>query len=379
MPPSPAWTHCFNLARESVYSCPPYEPGKSIAELQRLHPGLRIIKLASNENPLGPGPLARQALGRITQVSRYPDPTGYELKRALSRHLAVAPQQIILGNGSAEVLAHLAQAFLTADDEVVIPHFAYSLFQLLTRMAGAKCIGVPARAWFPDLAAMANAVTARTKLVILANPNNPTGTWVNQPSLEDFMAKVPARVLVVVDEAYHEYMNIADAPDTLGLQRRHPNLVITRTFSKAYGLAGLRLGYGIANGEIAALLDRVRLTFNINAIAYAVGLAALEDQDHVKRTAEHNARERSKLQERLAELNIPHIPSMTNFLAIDLGRPAAPVFNQLLQRGIITRPLANYDMPNHLRVTLGSRMENEAFLRAFEDLMKNRSGSGTGG
>jgi histidinol-phosphate aminotransferase len=356
-------------SKASSHALLPYDPGQSVEALRRTYPAMDFIRLSANENPLGPGPMARQALQRMPQVSRYPDPAGHELKAALAAHLGVAEGRIILGNGSAEVLSLLARTFLERGDAMVTHQYAYSLFAILARTAGAACHEVPAQGWQPDLPAMARAVDRNTRLVLLANPNNPTGTWISQRQLDAFLGRIPAEVPVVVDEAYLEYATAGAFPDTVALQGKYPNLVITRTFSKAHGLAGLRIGYGIAREEIVAQVERLRLTFNINSIAHPVALAALQDQAHVARSREHNARERAKVQQRLSELQLQAIPSMGNFLAIDFNRPAKPIFNQLLQRGILARPLASYNMPNHLRVSLGTGKENQRLLALLEELL----------
>jgi histidinol-phosphate aminotransferase len=360
---------CRCVAKASIHTLIPYDPGESVEALRLARPAMEFIRLSANENPLGPGSMARLALQRMPQVSRYPDPAGQELKAALAAHLGVAEGRIILGNGSAEVLSLLTQAFLEPGDGVVTHQYAYSLFTILARTAGASCHEVPAQGWQPQLPAMARAVDRNTRLILLANPNNPTGTWISHGQLDAFLALIPAEVLVVVDEAYLEYVTAERFPDTLGLQGKYPNLAITRTFSKAHGLAGLRIGYGIAHEEIVAQVERMRLTFNLNSIAHPVALAALQDQAHVARSREHNARERAKVEQGLSQLALQAIPSLGNFLAVDFRRPAKPLFSRLLQRGLLTRPLDSYGMPNHLRVSVGTTKENQRFLAVLEELI----------
>jgi histidinol-phosphate aminotransferase len=361
----------YELARPSLRSLTAYQPGKSIAEVQREFSLSEIIKLASNENPFGMSPNVLEALQQLNSISRYPDPTGYALKQALAKYLVKAPENILLSNGSAEALSLIIQAFISQGDEVILSQYAYQLFEIISRAAGALCKIVPAIAWSHDLTAMANAITAKTKIIFIANPNNPTGTWVTSKQLSSFLDNVPNTVLVVVDEAYYEYACNIEYPDTLNLQRKHQNLIITRTFSKAYGLAGLRIGYAIAEKEIVEILNQIRLTFNINSAALTAAIAALDDQQHVLNCIQYTRQEKLKLEDKLTDCKLDYIPTATNFITIDFRKPILPIFNQLLRNGIITRPLANYQMPCHLRVTIGTPEENMKFIASINELMIN--------
>ncbi len=358
------------LAAPGVRGLQPYQPGKPIEELEREY-GIRdIIKLASNENPLGASPRALDAARAVlADVHRYPDGNGFALKSRLARRHGVATAQITLGNGSNDVLECVARAFVTPDNEVVFSEHAFAVYPIVTRAVGAKAVVTAAKDWGHDLDAMRAAITPRTRLVFIANPNNPTGTWLTASALEDFIRSLPDHVLVVVDEAYFEYVREADYPDASMWVARYANLVVTRTFSKAYGLAGLRVGYGISSGAVADLLNRVRQPFNVNSMALAAATAALDDAAHLARSVAVNAAGLRQLADGARRLGLDYIPSAANFLCIDLARAAAPVYEALLRRGVIVRPVANYGMPNHLRVSVGRPEENERFLKALESVM----------
>jgi histidinol-phosphate aminotransferase len=359
-------TDIAELAAPGVRGLQPYQPGKPIDELER-ELGIRdIVKLASNENPLGPSPAALAAArAALADVARYPDGNGFALKSTLAARHGVALAQVTLGNGSNDVLECAARAFVTAQNEVIFSEHAFAVYPIVTRAVGATAVVTPARAWGHDLAAMHAAVNARTRLVFIANPNNPTGTWLRSAELAAFLAELPAHVLAVVDEAYFEYVREPDYPDTSRWLERFPNLIVTRTFSKAYGLAGLRVGYGLSSAAVADLLNRVRQPFNVNSVALAAASAALADPGHVARAVELNAAGMRQIVDGVARLGLGVIPSVGNFVCVDLGRPAAPVYEQLLRAGVIVRPVANYGMPNHLRVTIGLPEENERFLAAL--------------
>lgn len=358
------------LAAPGVRGLQPYQPGKPIEELEREY-GIRdIIKLASNENPLGASPLALDAVRAIlADVHRYPDGNGFALKSRLARRHGIGTAQITLGNGSNDVLECVARAFVTPDNEVVFSEHAFAVYPIVTRAVGAKAVVTAAKDWGHDLDAMRAAITPRTRLVFIANPNNPTGTWLKASALEDFIRSLPDHVLVVVDEAYFEYVRETDYPDASSWVGRYTNLVVTRTFSKAYGLAGLRVGYAISSGAVADMLNRVRQPFNVNSLALAAATAALDDAAHLARSIEVNAAGLRQLADGARRLGLDYIPSVANFLSIDLARPAAPVYEALLRRGVIVRPVANYGMPNHLRVTVGRPEENERFLKALETVL----------
>lgn len=359
------------LANPGVQKLSPYQPGKPVEELER-EMGIRdIIKLASNENPLGPGERALEAVKQVLrEVNRYPDGSGFRLKKALSEALGVGTNQITLGNGSNDVLELAARAWLRPDDEAVCSEHAFAVYPLVTLACSATPVSVPARNYGHDLQAMAAAINARTRMVFVANPNNPTGTWSTVQELDHFLASVPENVLVVLDEAYCEYVEEPAYPSGLERLAKHHNLLVTRTFSKIHGLAGLRVGYGISSGSIAEVMNRVRQPFNCNMAALAAAQAALGDTDHVIRSCQSNTAGLVQLAEGLADMGFDYIPSVANFIAFDCGMDASPVFQALLQQGVIVRPLAVYGMPGHLRVSVGTSTENARFLQALQKVAR---------
>jgi histidinol-phosphate aminotransferase len=358
------------LAVPGVRGLAPYQPGKPIEELEREYGVTNAIKLASNENPLGPSPRALEAArATLADIARYPDGNGFALKRALAGKLGVDVSQITLGNGSNDILEFTARAFVGAGDEVVFSEHAFAVYPIVTQAVGARAVVAPAKNWGHDLDAMRGVIGERTRLVFIANPNNPTGTWLKRAELEDFFARVPAHVIVVVDEAYFEFVRESEYPDSVRWLDRFPNLIVARTFSKAYGLAGLRVGYGLSSPAIADVLNRVRQPFNVNSVALAAASAALDDREHVERTVRMNAAGMRQLTDGFRALGLGFIPSVGNFVCLDLGRSAMPVYEALLREGVIVRPVANYGMPNHLRVTVGLPEENERFLRALKKVM----------
>ena len=357
-----------DLAPGYIRAIAPYQPGKPISELAR-EMGLeerKIIKLASNENPLGVSPLARRAIeSAASELSRYPDGNGFELKQALCRRHGVAPECIVLGNGSNDVLEMAARAFLAPGLEAVYSQHGFAVYPLAVQAVGATGIEVPAREFGHDLAAMRRAVTAKTRLAFVANPNNPTGTLAQPGELEAFIAGMPREVLVVLDEAYSEYLTDDLKSDSIGWLRRFPNLMVTRTFSKIYGLAGLRVGYACAAAGVSDLMNRVRQPFNVNSLALAAATAALDDAAFVRRSFELNRSGMRQVTDGFKRLGIGYIPSFGNFVSFRLN-DAAGVYRKLLKAGVIVRPIASYGMPQHLRVTIGLESENTRFLGALE-------------
>jgi histidinol-phosphate aminotransferase len=356
------------LSPSYIRAIAPYQPGKPISELAR-EMGLKeegIVKLASNENPLGASSLAREAIGgELAHLARYPDGNGFDLKQALCDHHGVRAEQVVLGSGSNDVLDLVARAFLSAGTSSVYSQHAFVVYPLATQAVGAAGIEVPARAYGHDLTAMAAAVREDTRVLWIANPNNPTGTFAPADELLELLARVPRRVVVVLDEAYNEYLPDALRGDTPRWLARYPNLVITRTFSKAYGLAGLRVGYGLAHPDVADLLNRVRLPFNVNSLAQTAALAALQDQEFVRRSRRVNDEGMRQLAQAFGRLGLDSIPSRGNFIAVRVGAAAA-VYERLLRRGVIVRPISAYGLPEHLRVTIGLESENARFLQALE-------------
>ncbi len=358
------------LAREGVQHLSPYQPGKPIEELRRELGLERIIKLASNENPLGASPAVNEAMQRLWKdIARYPDGSGYALKQALSAMQGVSTDCITLGNGSNDVLEMLARAYVRDGDEVVFSQHAFAVYPIVTQAVGGRAVVVPARDFGHDLPAMAAAVTPRTRMIFIANPNNPTGTYVNKAELTQFLGQIPADVIVVLDEAYFEYVGTEDYPNGCDLMPEYPNLVVSRTFSKVYGLASLRVGYAMANPEITDILNRVRQPFNVNTYALAAAEAALGDQDFVRKSFQVNLEGLEMMQQGLKKLGIDPIPSVCNFVTFQ--HPHADQLNQmLLAKGIIIRGVANYDIANGLRVSIGLPQENRLFLRALEDALE---------
>ncbi|MGH8712439.1 MAG: histidinol-phosphate transaminase [Casimicrobiaceae bacterium] len=349
----------------------PYVPGKPIEELAREY-GLdegRIVKLASNENPRGPSPKVRAAIAAAAaDVTRYPDGNGFALKQALAARFGVGREQIVLGNGSNDILELATQAFLRPGDDAVYSQHAFAVYPLATQARGARGVEVPARDLGHDLAAMRGALTSETRIVFVANPNNPTGTWLAPPAVEGFIASLPRDVLVVLDEAYNEYLQAGQQANSAAWISRHPNLIVSRTFSKAYGLAGLRVGYGIADPAVADMLNRVRQPFNVNSIAQAAALAALADAAYVAESARLNFAGLAQLMDGLDAIGVAYVRSHGNFLLIHVASGAdgaRPVYEALLRAGVIVRPVANYGLPDHIRVTVGLPEENARFLAAL--------------
>jgi histidinol-phosphate aminotransferase len=359
------------LAPQHVRAIAPYQPGKPISELAR-EMGLEeasIVKLASNENPLGLSPQARAAIeAAIPELGRYPDGNGFELKSALAARYGVPMSGIVLGNGSNDVLEMIAAAFLGPGRSAVYSAHAFAVYPLATQARGARGIVVPAVRFGHDLSEMARAIDAETRFI--ANPNNPTGTLLPPGELEAFLRAVPPQVAVVIDEAYNEYLPAGQRHDSVAWLARHRNLILTRTFSKAYGLAGLRVGFALCDERIADLLNRVRQPFNVNNLALVAATAALGDAAFVRRSHELNLAGMAQLTAGFERLKLAWIPSFGNFVSVAIpragGEPrASAVFQSLLRQGVIVRPVAGYGMPDHLRVTVGLAAENERFLAAL--------------
>ena len=364
-------------ARPGVLGLHPYQPGKPIEELEREYGVSDIIKLASNENPLGPSAKALEAMrGELEDVWLYPDGNGFELKQKLAARHGVEMSRLTLGNGSSDVLEFAVRVFVGPGDEVLFSEHSFALYPILTQAVGGTPVVAPASAWGHDLAAMQARISDKTRVIFIANPNNPTGTWLGADELEGFIRAVPEHVLVVVDEAYFDYAvapetGADDYPDCSAWVERYPNLMVARTFSKSYGLAGLRVGYAISHPQVADLMNRVRPPFNVNTLALAAAAAALDDIEHLSRSVQLNAAGLRQLEAGFNSAGLDFIPSVGNFISVDVGRPAAVVYESLLHEGVIVRPVANYGMPNHLRVTVGTAAENERFLTALNKVLDN--------
>ena len=364
-------------APEYVRAIAPYVGGKPIEEVAReldLDPRT-IVKLASNENPRGPSPKVLAAIAAAAaDLTRYPDGNGFALKAALAERAGVPPEQIVLGNGSNDILELATQAFLCPGDHAVYSQYAFIVYPLATQARGALGIEVPAREHGHDLDAMRAAITPRTKIVFVANPNNPTGTWIAGDAVEAFIAGVPRDVIVVLDEAYNEFLEPSQQVDSCRWIARHPNLIVSHTFSKAHGLAALRVGYGVMDAAVADLLNRVRQPFNVNSLAQAAALAALADREYVEESRRLNREGMRQLEAGLRTQAVRFLPSHGNFILIDVG-DAQRVYQGLLARGIIVRPVANYGLPAWLRITVGTRAENARFLEALA--LARAEGGGT--
>ena len=350
---------------ESILSLSPYQGGKPISELQRELGLDHVVKLASNENPLGPGPKALEAIQKASsEISRYPDGNGFELKRAIAEHLSVLADGITLGNGSNDILELVARAYVCqAEDEVVFSQYAFVVYPLVTQALGATAVVTPANDFGHDLDAMLASITDNTKLIFVANPNNPTGTLLSDDVIYAFLSKVPSSVIVVLDQAYIEYLDTTDL--SIGWLNEFDNLIITRTFSKAYGLAGLRVGYSISNPEIADYLNRIRQPFNVNHIAQSAATAAIFDEAFLVRSVIANKNGLLQLSQGFKRLGLSYIPSHANFIAVKVT-DAGVIYQKLLEKGFIVRPV---EMQGYLRVSVGTRNENETFLDALKSVL----------
>jgi histidinol-phosphate aminotransferase len=357
-----------DLALECVTKLHPYVPGKPIEELQREYGLTDIVKLASNENPLGPSPTVLKAMNEASKdVTRYPDGNGFTLKTALAEKYQLDTNQITLGNGSNDVLEMIARAFASPQDEILFSQYAFAVYPLVTQAVGAKAVIAPATDYGHDLEVMLDMMTDKTKLVFIANPNNPTGTYIANKDLKTFIAKVLTTTLVVIDEAYVEYGEQAD--DSIEWLKKYSNVIITRTFSKAYGLAGLRVGYALSHPEVADLLNRIRQPFNVNSLSLAAATVAVNDNDYLVKTKKANDAGMAQLLAGFDILGLKAIPSKGNFITVDVEQKGDDVFGALLRLGVIVRPVTNYGLPNHIRVSIGLENENQRFLTALAEVI----------
>lgn len=368
------------LIRPQVCGFEPYLPGRSIESVKREHGFRRLVKLASNENPLGPSPRALRALGRVGKtLFRYPDGASTSLRRALAQQAGLPVSHLIAGAGSDELIELLGKTFLGPRDSIVVSEHAFIRYRMAGELMGSTVISVPMRHFSHDLAAMARAIRPNTKMLFIANPNNPTGTYNTQHELHGLLKSVAAWIgrhkrslIVVVDEAYYEYARALqkDYPHTVDLQRRYANLVILRTFSKAHALAGLRVGYGIAHPNITSALDRVRPPFNVSIVGQVAAEASLSDRAHIQRSVRLVQEERKKVVPILTGMGLPVVPSAGNFILIDVSpRRGSEVFEALLRRGVIVRSMDEYGFPHHIRVTYGLPAERQLFFRALREVM----------
>ena len=360
----------FSLAMPGVVSLNPYEPGKPEEELKRELNLDKIIKLASNENPLGCCDSAIAVLHQCNSIARYPDGSAFRLKQALAKKLSIPPSQLTIGNGSNDILELLVKAFVCSNDAVVISQHAFAVYYLACKAVDAEIDIIPARNWGHDLGAMLAACKRNTKngnikMVFIANPNNPTGTYLSRDSIEQFLRQLPQHIIAVIDEAYYEYVTADDYSSALEFLNEFPNLVITRTFSKVYGLAGLRIGYGISSDQIADLLNRVRQPFNANTVAQNAAIEALDDDAFVNRSIELNSQQKQLFYQRFNDLGLDYIMSQGNFVCVHVADEPG-VYQKMLKQGVIVRPVGNYQMPGWLRFTIGLANENQQALAALE-------------
>ncbi|HEX5489876.1 MAG TPA: histidinol-phosphate transaminase [Candidatus Udaeobacter sp.] len=365
-------TSVWELANAQLRELAVYEPGKPIEETARelgVDPGT-IIKLASNENPLGPSTRALQAMHSALKTAHlYPDGSGFYLRNAIAAKLEVTPENIILGNGSNEVIEFLGHAFLNAGDDVITCQYAFIVYKLLATAFGLRTIETPSPNFQQDLDATLDAITSKTRIIFIPNPNNPTGTLISQSAIDRFMSRVPDKMIVVFDEAYFEFLD--DPPDTLRFIRDERNVVVLRTFSKIHGLAGLRIGYAIAPPEITQVLHKTRQPFNVNSVAQAGAIAALDDDAHLRETKRVIDEGRAYLQERFADMHLQFVPAAANFVMVNVG-DGCGVFQELLQRKIIVRPLQGYGLPEWVRISVGTMQENEKLIAALREVIRAR-------
>jgi len=367
----------IDLAVEGVKDLAPYQAGKPISELQRELGITDIIKLASNENPLGPSPRAVDAIrGELADVALYPDGNGFALKRVLADYHGVEMNRITLGSGSDHILELAARVFLGPGRSAVISQYAFVIYNIVAQAAGAELLIADAnpsshetQPYGHNLDSMLAKITDSTRMIFIANPNNPTGTWLGRTEMERFLDAVPRNVVVLVDEAYVDYVEEDEYPDCSLWLDKYPNLIVTRTFSKAYGLAGLRVGYALANPEITDLLNRVRLAFNPNLLAQSAAAAALSDRDHIRKSVEMNNEGLQQMRDAYVDLDLGFIPSVCNFYTVDVDVAAKPVFEALLKEGVIVRPVGNYGMPNHLRISIGTTKQNVRLISALRKVL----------
>ncbi|MGB9500353.1 MAG: histidinol-phosphate transaminase [Dissulfuribacterales bacterium] len=355
---------------ENILSLKPYKAGKPLEELEREYGVRGSIKLASNENPLGPSPMAVAAMrNALAKLHRYPDSSGYYLINKLADKLGVPAAQIVLGNGSDDVIGMLARVFLQAGDEAVMTSPSFLMYEIFVRSMNAKPVFVPLKELSVDLAAIGEAVSEKTRIIFITNPNNPTGSYVTKNAFESFLSQVPPQVVVVLDEAYIEFASDPKCLDGLALIGNYRPLAVMRTFSKAYGLAGIRIGYGVMPAEIAALLNRVRQPFNTNSLALAGAVAALDDDDFLNKTKTLIYKELAFLQDSLKQMEVVCFPTQANFFLIDVKQNADVVFDALLKEGVIVRSMISYGYPEYIRINVGTHEENVRFLNALKKVL----------
>ena len=367
-------TQWESLANEHILGIAPYEPGKPIEELERELMIHNPIKLASNENPLPPSDRVQKAIiAALSSLDRYPDGSGFYLRQALAKKHGVMPDQVVLGNGSNELIELLVRSFLRPGDEAVVPHPSFVVYPMIVQAAGGVRVMVMLKDFRLDLDAMARAITPMTKIVFVANPNNPTATIVTRDEVEHFMSRVPERTIVVFDEAYIEFAMGPDFPDALSYVKQGRKLVVLRTFSKSASLAGLRVGYGIADADAIALMNRIRQPFNVNSLAQVAALAALDDEVHILECVRMIEAGRHFLYDEFKRIGLQYVPSRANFILVDVGRNAADIYQKLLHQGVIVRPMTPFGLETALRITVGTPEENRTLVKALRVVLGKTS------
>lgn len=360
------------VARKALEAISPYVAGKPIEETAReygLDPA-RIVKLASNENPLGMSPKAKNAaMQALVNGTRYPDGAAQVVREAAAVFAGVSPDEVIVGNGSDEILGLIARTVLAPGDRCVYSQYSFSVYELSAQECAAECVEVPAKDFHVDLDGLLAATDVNTRLIYITNPNNPTGLPLEPAALFHFLERVPEKCVVVLDEAYTDFMDEKLRTDSFAWVKRFPNLLVTRTFSKAYGLAGLRAGFGVANKELIEMMNRIRPPFNMNSAAQAAAVAALKDQAFLKTVVDSNTKERARLAAFFDELGLDQLPSQANFIMVRVGPKAAETNEAMLRRGVILRPLKSYGLPEYMRISVGSREENDIFMKAFREAL----------
>jgi histidinol-phosphate aminotransferase len=359
-----------SLVRKNILKVTPYKAGKPIEETKRELGLKEVIKLASNENPLGTSPKALAAIRKaVTGVNRYPDSQGFYLKRKLAEKLSLSPENIVLGNGSDELIDVIIKTFVENDEEVLTADITFLEYEIISRVNGRSVATVPLKDFRFDLPEMKKKITGKTKLVFIANPNNPTGTYVSKKELVGFLKDLPGHVLVVLDEAYDTFIDVPDFPRGTDFLKNN-NVLVMRTFSKAYGLAGLRIGYAVGAPVLTSYMECVRQPFNVNLLAQAAAMAALDDDDFLRKTRKMVLEEKQYLSDALRRLKVSYVPSVANFILVDTAQSGVEVFQAMLKEGVIVRDMQQYGLNRYIRVTIGTRRENEKFVKAFKKVLK---------
>jgi histidinol-phosphate aminotransferase len=359
----------MSLIRKNILNITPYIAGKPVEEIKRQLGLKEVVKLASNENPLGPCPKAMEAIRKnLSRVNRYPDSQGFYLKKKLSHYLNVKPNNIVLGNGSDELIDIIIKTFVEDDENIITASVTFLEYEIIAKVNSRNIITVPLRYFKYDLETMKKNIDKKTKLIFISNPNNPTGTYVTKYELQDFMRDLPQNLVLVLDEAYDTFIDVDDFPNSLNYMQ-NKNVIVLKTFSKAYGLAGLRIGYAIADSEFTAYMENARQPFNVNFLAQIAATAALEDKKFLRKTRETILEGKHYLYDALAKLGLAYVPSVANFILIDVGKDGVGIFKEMLKYGVIVRDMDQYGLKNFIRVTIGTKKENERFIKVLKKVL----------